>query len=83
MRLNCLMAGYVPGTAPTRVLPPPDFPKSILVPRTGYDAIYLSSTNKDTTVHLEVDIVVDVEDELESLNRLMRMGDFRNAKTLL
>ncbi|KAF5024852.1 hypothetical protein F66182_3091 [Fusarium sp. NRRL 66182] len=44
-----------------------------------YDAAYNSTRPKDVTLHLEFDIVSDLDDQLEELNCLMRRGDFANA----
>ncbi|KAF5984244.1 hypothetical protein FCOIX_2747 [Fusarium coicis] len=49
--------------------------------RTDLDASYNSIHSKDTTVHLELDVVNDLDDELEEFNRLVRQGLFRNAQS--
>ncbi|KAK3339825.1 hypothetical protein B0T25DRAFT_363831 [Lasiosphaeria hispida] len=46
-----------------------------------FDAVYAPPDAKDVTVHLESEMVADIDDELEWLNRQMRIGDFRSAKT--
>ena len=60
--------------------PPPSNP--VKAGPIEYETIYTSATTKDVTVHLEVDVFADIDDELEHLNRCMRIGDFRSAKTL-
>ncbi|KAK5659629.1 hypothetical protein OQA88_833 [Cercophora sp. LCS_1] len=47
------------------------------IPR--FETTYASSDTKDVTIHLEADVFVDIDDELEILNRLMRIGNFRGA----
>ncbi|OBS20029.1 hypothetical protein FPOA_11750 [Fusarium poae] len=49
--------------------------------QTDLDAIYNSKNSKDITVHLELDIVSDLDDELEEFNRLVRQGSFKNAQS--
>ncbi|KAF4948981.1 hypothetical protein FGADI_9266 [Fusarium gaditjirri] len=49
--------------------------------QTGLDAIYNSVHSKDVTVHLELDVVNDLDDELEEFNRLVRQGWFKNAQS--
>ncbi|KAF5012767.1 hypothetical protein FDECE_1187 [Fusarium decemcellulare] len=48
---------------------------------TRFDAIYNPTHSKDVTVHLEFDVVSDLDDEVEEFNRLVRQGDFANAKS--
>lgn len=45
----------------------------------GFETAYTSSNAKNVTVHLEAELFVDLGDELEWLNRLMRLGDFTSA----
>ena len=45
-----------------------------------FDAAYSSINTKNTTIHLEAEVLVDIDDELEWLNRLMRIGHFQDAK---
>lgn len=40
--------------------------------QTDFDAIYNSIHSKDVTVHLELDIFSDLDNELEEFNRLVR-----------
>ncbi|KAF5565499.1 hypothetical protein FPHYL_4192 [Fusarium phyllophilum] len=49
--------------------------------QTDLDASYNSIHSKDTTVHLELDVVNDLDDELEEFNRLVRQGLFKNAQS--
>ncbi|KAJ3546128.1 hypothetical protein NM208_g2148 [Fusarium decemcellulare] len=48
---------------------------------TRFDAVYNPTHSKDITVHLEFDVVSDLDDEVEQFNRLVRQGDFANAKS--
>ncbi|RKK29936.1 hypothetical protein BFJ65_g1843 [Fusarium oxysporum f. sp. cepae] len=50
--------------------------KAVRPTQTDLDAIYNSIHSKDVTVHLELDIVSDLDDELEEFNRLVRQGWF-------
>lgn len=43
------------------------------------DAVYNSADARDLTVHLEVDLFRDIDDEVEEFNRLARMGNFAEA----
>lgn len=45
-----------------------------------FETTYNSSDAKDVTVHLEADVFVNLDDELECFNRLMRLGDLKSAK---
>jgi len=49
--------------------------------QTDLGAIYNSIHSKDITVHLELDVVSDLDDELEEFNRLVRQGWFKNAQS--
>jgi hypothetical protein len=46
----------------------------------GFETTYTSSDHKDVTVHLEADVFPDIDGELELLNRMMRLGNFKGAK---
>ncbi|KAF4449992.1 hypothetical protein FALBO_16552 [Fusarium albosuccineum] len=48
---------------------------------TRFDAVYNPTHAKDVTVHLEFDVVSDLDDEVEEFNRLVRQGDFAHAKS--
>lgn len=43
------------------------------------DGVYNSADARDLTVHLELDLFRDMDDELEEFNRLVRMGNFAAA----
>lgn len=43
------------------------------------DGVYNSADARDLTVHLELDLFRDVDEELEEFNRLARMGNFSAA----
>jgi hypothetical protein len=43
------------------------------------DAVHNSADARDLTVHLELDLYGDVEEELEEFNQLVRMGNFAAA----
>lgn len=47
---------------------------------TLFDAVYYSVETRDHTVHLELDLVEDFDEELEEFNRLVRIGSFEVAK---
>ncbi|KAF5581504.1 hypothetical protein FPANT_8892 [Fusarium pseudoanthophilum] len=49
--------------------------------QTDFDASYNNIHSKDTTVHLELDIVNDLDHELEEFNRLVRQGLFTSAQS--
>ncbi|EXL93494.1 hypothetical protein NOF04DRAFT_13788 [Fusarium oxysporum II5] len=55
--------------------------KAVQPTQTDLDAIYNSIHSKDVTVHVELDIVSDLDDELEEFNRLVRQGWFKNAQS--
>lgn len=43
-------------------------------------AVLCPEVKRDTTVHFELDVGLDLEDHLEELNRLKRIGHFREAE---
>lgn len=45
------------------------------------DAVYNSTDARDLTVHLELDLLRDVDEELEDFNQLARMGNFTAAES--
>lgn len=53
---------------------------AILGTPTLFDAVYYSVETRDHTVHLELDLVEDFDEELEEFNRLVRIGSFSIAK---
>lgn len=56
-----------------------DGPTILRIP-TNIDAVYNSAEAKDVTVHMDIELFNDLDDELEILNRLTRMGNFTLAK---
>ncbi|RFU35427.1 hypothetical protein B7463_g893, partial [Scytalidium lignicola] len=44
------------------------------------EAVWVPSLNRDTTVHLELDIEEDLETQLEEFSRLKRLGHFKAAE---
>jgi len=48
--------------------------------RGEFETVYNSVDARDVTVHLELDVTEDFDEELEEFNRLGRLGDFRGAK---
>lgn len=56
-------------------------PHSRTSPRPGlFQTVLDNNHDQDVTVHLELPIHDDLDDELEEFSRLKRMGDFRAAK---
>jgi len=47
---------------------------------TVFETSYTSVDQRDVTVHLEIDVIHDIGEELEEFNRYTRIGDFRTAK---
>lgn len=55
--------------------------RAILGTPTLVDAVYSSVETRDHTVHLELEMVEDFDEELEEFNRLVRFGSFATAKS--
>lgn len=73
----------------SRALPPPSgkdlrilepYRETLPVP-TGYVTIESPSSQRDYTIHLELDIEEDVDDKIQHLVRLKRLGRFHEAAT--
>lgn len=46
-----------------------------------FQAVYNSSNARDVTIHVEFEVIEDLDEELEEFSRLTRMGNFREAKS--
>lgn len=46
-----------------------------------FQAVYNSSHSRDVTIHVELNVTEDIDEELEEFNRLTRIGNFRGAKS--